>query len=446
MDNEKARTAGPPLIRIRWRMMGFLFGFGLIAYIQQKSITVAAEQIMPTLHLSQLQIGWLEQAFVIGYGVFQMPGGLLGQRFGARRGFVMIGLAAFLAMIATPIAPALVHGEGLFAVLLGAQLLLGIAQAAIFPISAGVFSAWFPPSRWALVQGLQTMGMQIGAAMTPALVAPLMVRAGWQWAIVWTTLPALGLIGWWAWYGRNTPQEHRGVGPVELREIGDHHEPAPEGRITLARIVRILKDRNVLLLSLSYMFMNYVFFLLSNWVFLYLRQERHFSVLESGVLGSMPPLAAGVGAGVGGAVAGYLCVRLGVRWGYRLVPLVALPATGLLLLAAVYAANPYVAVGALALGYATLEFTEGSYWGCVMTVGGADTMMASGFMNTGGNLGGVIGIPIIAYLSGHQMWNTAFFVGVAFALASAACWLGVDAQRTLTVPAAELPAAGELAA
>ena len=39
---------------------------------------------MPDLGLSQMQIGWLEWAFVLGYAAFQLPGGVIGQRLGAR--------------------------------------------------------------------------------------------------------------------------------------------------------------------------------------------------------------------------------------------------------------------------------------------------------------------------------------------------------------------------
>jgi sugar phosphate permease len=49
---------------IRWRIFALLFSFGFLAYMQQKTITVAAERIMPDRHLSQVQIGFLEQAFV----------------------------------------------------------------------------------------------------------------------------------------------------------------------------------------------------------------------------------------------------------------------------------------------------------------------------------------------------------------------------------------------
>jgi ACS family glucarate transporter-like MFS transporter len=410
-------------VPIRWRIFSFLFGFGLLAYVQQKTITVAAARMMPELALSQQQIGWLEWAFVLGYAVFQMPGGIFGQRLGARRTFVIIGAAAFAATIATPLAPEFFTGTGLFAALLGAQLLLGCAQGAIFPVSAGVFEAWFPPKRWSYVQGLQTMGLGLGAALTPPLIANLMAALGWQRALLWASLPALGLIALWAWYGRNSPREHSSVSPEELAEIGSQ---APvDAAISVRQLLRLLGNRNVLLLFTAYMCMNYTFYLLSNWVFLYLVQDRHFSVLESGWRSMAPPLAAAIGAGIGGLLTGMLTQRCGERWGYRIVPLVALPVAAALLVLTVSTSNPFLAIAALATCFGAVELTEGAFWGAAMTVGRGDTMAVCGFMNTGGNLGGLISIPIVAYFSGRHAWPTAFFIGAGFAVVSALAWLGV---------------------
>src|ERR1700682_5479381 len=210
------QTIAWPFARIRWRIFSFLFGFGFIAYVQQKSITVAAERMMPELGLSQLQIGWLEQAFVLGEPIFQMPGGVFGQRLGARRTFVIIGLTAFMATVATPLAPDLFSGQALFIALLAVQVLLGCSQGAIFPVSAGVFAAWFPPIRWSYVQGLRTMCLGVGAALTPALISSPIADVEWQRALLLPTLPALVLIALWACYGRNSPREHPSVSAEEL--------------------------------------------------------------------------------------------------------------------------------------------------------------------------------------------------------------------------------------
>lgn len=416
-------------IRIRWRIFSLLFGFGFVAYFQHQSITVVAAQMMPELNLTQFQISLIAWGFVLGYGLFQVPGGVFGQRQGARRTFVIIGLAAFLATIGMPLAPYMLSGVGLFVALLAVQLLLGCSQAAIFPVSAGVFEVWFPPRQWTTVQGLQTMGLGLGAALTPPLVASLMATMGWQRALLWVSLPAIGLIGLWAWYGRNTPREHPSMTAQELGEIGSQDLAPVDAQINFKQLVTILKNRNVLLLAISYLCMNYSFYLLSTWVFLYLVQERHFSLLESGWLASAPPLAAAVGAGIGGVITGYLCRRLGNRWGYRLVPMVAMPIVGALLLISVNAANPYFAVAGLATCFAAVELNEGAYWGAAMNVGRGDTMAVSGVMNTGGNLGGIIGIPIVGWLSGEHLWHAAFVLGAAFSAACALAWFWIEVEQ-----------------
>ena len=418
-----------------------LFGFGCVAYIQQKGLTVAAERMMPDLGLTQMQIGWLEWAFVLGYAAFQLPGGVIGQRVGARPMFVAISILAFLATVLTPLAPLLLAGSALLVALLLLQLLLGVAQGPIFPVSSGVMEAWFRPEQWALVQGLQSMGLQIAAAATPPVVAYLMDAFGWQYALFWPALPALALIAVWAWYGRNAPAEHPQVTPQELAELGAASVAATQSAISWRRLGRLLANRSILLLSFSYICMNYVFYLIANWCFLYLVQERHFSILEGGWLAAAPPLAAALGAGIGGKFATGLCARFGFRWGFRLVPLVALPTAGALLLVTVHLSNPYGAVIALALCYAIIELTEGSYWAATMFVARADTMSATGVLNTGGNIGGLIGIPIVAYLSGHGAWTAAFVIGTLFAVVGAAAWLGVDTTQPFDAGAGANPGA-----
>jgi|SRR5215469_11417727 len=417
--------------RIRWRIFAFLFGFGLIAYVQRTGVTIAAERMMPELHLSQLQIGWIEQAFVVGYCLFQLPSGLFGQRFGARTAFTVFGIVAFAAMMATPAAPEALSGPALFVVLLGAQFVLGVAQAGTFPVSNGVFEAWFPARQWALVQGAQNMGLNLGAALTPPLVAVLMTALGWQQALAWSALPAVLLVGLWAWYARNTPREHPAVAAAELAELGEVPQVTVADKITVRRLLRLLGHRNTALLALSYLAMNYSFYLLANWCFLYLIQQRHFSVLQSGWLAMAPPIAAGVGSGVGGVLTGRLCERYGAAWGYRGVPLVALPLVGVLLLIAVRAANAYVAVAALTACFGFVEINEAAYWAASMTIGRSDSMAVGGVLNTGGTLGGIIGIPVVAYLSGRGAWNAAFAIGSVCAVAAALLWLGVNADRTV---------------
>ena len=175
---------------VRWTVFLFLCGFAMLSYVQRTSIGVAAQNIMPELHLSQMQIGWLNAAFATCYAIAQLPGGVLGQRFGARITYTVVGLVGLIATIATPLAPVLLAGTALFLALLAAQGLLGLSQGPVFPMVAAVSQTWFPQRQWAVTNGLISLAMNIGGAMTPLLIVILTVHYGWQGALLWIALPA----------------------------------------------------------------------------------------------------------------------------------------------------------------------------------------------------------------------------------------------------------------
>ncbi len=414
------------IVPVRWRIFGLLFLIAILGNLQVRGLSIAAERMMPELSFTQMQIGWLEQAFVIGYAIFQIPGGVLGQRYGARWTMLGVGVLSFVCIIATILFPEVLAPALLFLPLLGAQVLFGIGQAPIYPVSTGVFEAWFQPRSWSLVQGLISMGQGLGGALAPPFVATLMSTVGWQQALLWTALPAIPLFLCWIWYARNRPQDHPSVSKCD-RACAEATNPKATD-VASRGLLSILRNGQVLLLAASYLAMNYVWYLLGNWCFLYLVQVRHFSVITSGLLAIAPPIAGGLGAGCGGAITSALCARFGAR-GLKLTPLIALPFAGVLLLFAVRADNPYSAVLMLTGCFFLIELTEGPFWAASMVIGKRDSMVVSGILNTGGNLGGVIGIPIVAYFSGHGSWNTAFNVGALLALVSALAWVAIKTDQ-----------------
>jgi sugar phosphate permease len=425
-------------LRVRWNIFALMFAFGSLAYLQQKSLTVAALRMMPDLGLTQMQIGWLDTAFLVGYASMQFPSGLLGQRFRPRLVFSVLGFGACAACLVMPLASLVLTGAALFSALLLGRLMLGIFQAPLFPVSNGIWEAWFRPESWPLVLGVSTMCVGVGLAITPPLVAELMVTLDWRRALLWTNVPMLVLTLLWVWYGRNTPTEHRGVSAAELAEIGTHASSV-QHTFSWQRAWELLKNRDVLMLTFSYICANYVFYLIADWCFLYLVQERHFTALQSGWLATTPALVGAAGAGVGGQLASVLGARLGVRRGLRLLPLLCLPATGVLLLATVAAENAYLAVATLAVAFACQQVNEGPYWASVMHCARDDTMSAGGLLNTGGNIGGLIAAPVTAYFSGHGAWTPPFLIGAALACVAAASWLWVDPTRS-AARAAAVPA------
>jgi len=416
-------------VRVRWWIFLYMFLFPLLCYVQRNSLTIATDQVKAQLHVSQLQVFLLTSAFMVMYTALQLPGGVLGQRWGARRTFVLIGALGCLAMMATSLAPFALTGTAVIMAMALAQAVLGVSQAPVFPVQTGVFESWFPSARWGFVNGLATSANNIGSALAAPLIVALSASYGWQKALLWTALPLAVLTACWAWYGRDTPQQHPSVSARELAELdgGGHEPPAPT---TLRRCLELMRERSLLMLAVSYMLSCVAFYQLLAAPFLYLTQHRHLSQMDGGWLAMLPPVGAAVGASLGGVLADRSAARFGLRWGYRLVPLAALPAVAALLLCGAYASSVPIAVGCFVLAYGCQQLTEAPVAAATMQIARADSMSGFGVINTGGNLAGVLLYPLLGYLSGRGEWNLAFEIAAGCCLAAAALWLMVRADRS----------------
>ena len=425
LSGERGVGAVRPL-RIRWLIYAYMFGFAAMAYVQRTTISVAAPELTEALQLSKQQLGWLFMAFTAAYAAGQLPGGALGQRFGPRAVFTAIGLVGVAATLATALPSYLLAGAALLGVLIAAQALLGLGQGPVFPVFATVVERWFPSRQFGLANGVISSGMLLGGALTPPLLVALIAELGWQQAILATALPALLLtLGWWH-FGRDRPEQHRRVTADELAEL-DTTPPTPP--LTFARMLEVLHDRNILLLALSYLCLNFVFYMIMSWSFLYLVEQRGLKGLESGLMAMIPWIGAAVGAAVGGVLADRLAQRHGATRGYRILPLLSLPLGAVMLVAIPAAASAALAVAALTMAFFAIEINEGPYWAATMSIARADTGAATGVLNTGGNTGGIICQPLVAWLVASGDWSAAWITGAGFALVAAALWLAVRCEH-----------------
>jgi MFS transporter, ACS family, glucarate transporter len=419
----------PRGLRVRWSIFACLFGFAFLGYMQRTGIAIAAEPMMRELSLSQVMLGWLLTVFLVGYTVFQLPGALLGEYLGPRRTLTLMGGLTILATCATALTPRLLGVAPVMTILIAARLLLGAAQAGLFPVASGAIKNWFPVRNWGFAQGLLVSGIWIGSALTPPLVSALVLALGWRFALVAACVPSLVLLAWWQYDARDRPAQHPAVGPDELAELVSEGSATREERVSWSRIGRVLVNSQVLIVTGSYFLMNYLFYLVTFWSFLYLRQERHMTILESGWLASLPFLTAAAASAAGGRLSDYLIVRLGPTWGVRMLAFVALPCAGIFLWLTDAAGNTYFAVGALCLAFGCCEIMEGPFWSTTMRLAPADSMAATAVLNTGGNLGGVVATPAIAALSATHQWQAVFTIGTLASLAAAALWIWIDFAR-----------------
>jgi len=429
MPSSGAPAAAARPTRVRWLMFLWVFLAAFVAYLQRTAMSVIAVPLNQQQGFTTPQIGWVFNAFMITYTAFQVPGGMLGQRLGPRRGTALWLAAAAAGTAAFALAPAFASGAALFAAMIVIRLLIGAAHGPLFPTNAGLMQAWFPPRRWALINGLQVTGLTLGGAAATPIVASLMERSGWQAAMLATCVPGVALALFWWWSVRDTPAEHAAVSAGEIAAIGAGREAALGARFDWRAVGRLLANRNVWWLTLGYLLQNYVYYFFWNWSFSYLVEGRHMTVPRSGWLAAIPLASGAAGAWLGGQWCDLLCAKLGPRWGFRALPLLALPLAALLLLVVAHTSSDRVAIAALAGCFFATQLTQAPFWAAAYWVAPEQASMATGVLNAGGNLGGIIGTWLVATLVGSASWPVAIATGVGFALASAATWIPVNAER-----------------
>jgi ACS family glucarate transporter-like MFS transporter len=350
---------------------------------------------------------------------------MFGDMLGPRRALTICAVTWGVLTFFTGFAPQLFAASATGALLsiFAVRFAMGVAQAPIFPVGAVVIARWFPPGHWALPNAALNTALTLGQTAVGPVVTYLIVKYGWRESFYILSPTGLFAAALWWWYARDKPREHPSVSAQELAFIESGGIVKTEA-IPQRSFRSVLKDRNVALLTLGYIFSNYVFYIFSNWLIVFLVKQRGYSLLESGLLSALPFLAGAVLASVGGWVCDVLCRRMGATWGCRIPGIFGLMMVAGFLLGGVYSPNPYLALTLLALCFGFQQFTEGAFWAGTMFAAGGNTGTATGVLNTGGNLPGLLA-PLVGYMVDQLGWLTTFASGAIFAIAGAALWLFV---------------------
>jgi MFS transporter, ACS family, glucarate transporter len=418
--------------RVRWKILALLILLSFVAYILKINISVAGPAMMRDLGLSEVQFGIILAGSAWGYALFQFPGGLLGNALGGRLATTLIVVlwGIFTLLVGLVPASGVLSPLVVLAILTALRFLMGAAQAPLFPVTSGeTIASWFPVNGWALPTSLTNVGLTLGSAVAGPLIAWLVVSAGWRQSFVLTAPAAFVCAAAWWWYVRDRPGEHPAVSPAELALIEENRpEQVLADRARGAWKV-VLRDHQVLLLTLSYFLTNYVFYFFLNWGFYYLVEIRGFKTLQGGGLSSLWWLSGAAGAPLGGWWCDRLSRRIGLRWGCRWPCLVGCVVCGLSMLAAALATAPYSAVVFLCVGLAAQQLTDSVYWAATMSVSGRHASAGCGVLNTGGNMVGGINALLVPLTARTFGWAAAVGTAAGFVLVAGALWFWIDAGR-----------------
>ena len=405
-----------------WPVVGLLLVTATASYLCRVNISTAGALLMEEFALSQVAMGRVFSAFLLGYALCQIPAGAVADRFGAKRTLATaaVGWTALTLAQSAVGWDELPFGAGATMILLLVfRFLLGVAEAPTYPGAAAGISRWVPAVQQGRATGIVIASIGLGSALAPPLVSSLMVRFGWRVALAISALPALAVALVWTRVAEPASTRTESVPPAAT----GHSAPPRRG------------GWSFFLLTASYSLQGYLGYIFVFWFYLYLVQERKFGLLEGAWVASLPWLLSIVSIPLGGFLSDRLVVgRLGPVWGRRTVPILGLGLSGILTSVGAHTESPAVAAVSLALATAFVLSVEGAFWATMMGLAGSRSGTAGGIMNMGSNVGGLISPVLTPLLAQRIGWENALhFAGMLGCLA-AALWLGIDPARESPSP------------
>ncbi|HLJ10074.1 MAG TPA: MFS transporter [Planctomycetaceae bacterium] len=444
--------------RARFVVVAFLSTLVFVLYVDRICIGKARGAIERDLGLSHTQMGLVFGAFTLAYGLFEVPTGRWGDRFGSRGVLTRIvlwwsvftaltgcvwkfsfdsGITYHLAFRSWQQDVPLVFNS--FVLLLLIRFLFGAGEAGALPNTARVVARWIPVHERGMAQGIILTCMQLGGAVSPIVATYLIKAVGWRLSFV--ILGSLGVV-WGSlfyWWFRDDPASHPAVNDAEKAlcnasaEPGTTEHPAIPWRL-------VLSSANVWLMGLIMTASAFASYMYMFWLPTYLEEARGVSESKSGWLSGSVLAGAAIGSFCGGPLSTSVVQWTGeTRWTRRLLGFSLVAAAGLFLGGSIYCDSPTAACLCIAMAGVCGQAQVSNWWAVTMDISGKHLGAMFGLLNSLG-VPGAIASPIFLGsfadyrkslgFTGRAQWDPAFAVYSAILLAGATCWLLVDSTKS----------------
>ncbi|WP_428391649.1 MFS transporter [Lichenicoccus sp.] len=388
-------------MRQRWVALAIIFGSFIQFTLNWFSIIPMFHDLLVDLRMTPLQLGAVISAFIAGYGVFHLPGGMLAERYGMR--------TALLAGILIEAVGALVSGlTPSYGLLLVGRFLCGVGGSIYLGSAVGLTTAWFRDRNLAIANGLTTgVAFSLGAAIGLFGWGFVALWIGWRPAIV--VGAAISFLTWLAMlFLYPEPPGQAGCAPDD-----PHH--------SLASLMRVLGDPTLWIMSIAFVGGYGSYFATAGLLPGY-AEQLGASAAYAGSLSAVLVLSGIVGAFIGGWL------------GDKVLGVVPTFLLGCTIEAGALLAIPFLGLrmlwlpAALIGGSVIMAFV--TWIGLPGLMGRrfrpSDVPTAAGLMLTLGAIGGVIIPPLyVAVASRYGAaagWSMEGFVSLGFALIALAGW------------------------
>ncbi len=358
-----------------------------ILFVDRVNISTAAPLIAADLKLGNTELGLVFSAFAFPYALFQLIGGWIGDRFGA-----WLVLTACLVIVG--LSTALTGAAGGLTSLVAIRLAVGFGEGAAFPTATRAMASWTPAGSWGFAQGIVHAAARIGNALTPPMVTTLLAFGSWRAAFVILGLASLLWPVVWMWFFRDDPREHPAITTEQLCTLPARAIGGGSRNIPWLRLARRMLP--VTIVDFCY---GWTLWLFLSWIPSFFFQNYRLNLQASALFSTGVFLAGVVGDTLGGVASDALLRMTGSLVAARRYVIVAgFVGAFVFLLPVVLIHEVNIAAICLSLAFFFLELIVGPIWSIPMDIAPRYAGSASGMMNFGFGVAGIISPFSFGYL------------------------------------------------
>lgn len=350
---------------------------GVVTFLDRINISVAGSAIMHDLNLSPKEWGWVQSAFILSYGLLQVPMGAFGDRHGHRKVLALI-------VVWWSLFTALTGMAGGLASLLVIRFMFGVGEAGSSPCSTGVISRWFEKNEVGKAQGYVWAASRMGGALTPFVVIPVMMWVGWRAAFY--LLGAVGVVWalvWYLFYRDKTVD-------TNLK-----HLIIKKQKLNWAIVIRNRQFWTICAMYFFYAFGSWFFF---SWFPTFMELGRGFDKSELTYAVAVPFVMSMIGNISGGYLTDRLTRKYGLKIGRKALGSTSLLVSAVCMFLAAFIPGKMAVFVFLSLCFGIFDLMLPSAWALCIDLGKQHAGSISGAMNTFGNIGGFCCGILFGYL------------------------------------------------
>lgn len=401
------------------------FTISLFMYIDRACISAAKVPIANDLMLTDKQMGWVLAIFALGYALFQVPGGLMADKFGPRK--VLAGIIAFWSLFT-----ALTAAAWGFISLMVTRFFFGAGEAGAFPSISRATFTWIPLQERGIVQGINFSGSRLGAAFAMPLIAWLIAEIGWRNSFIVLGISGIIFAVFWYILFRDKPEEHFGIAEAEKQHILKTRQQTRPHKVSPISAGTLFSSANVWLAMLQYFGSNFTFFFTLTWLFPHLQEKYSLDLVDTGIYTALPLLAGFAGNLFSGILVDALYRKGRWKMSRRIPAIIGFSLVIVGLIGSIFMTEINGAITFISIALFGADMTLSPSWSFCIDIGKEHSGAVSGTMNMAGNIGSFITALAFPYLLAWTGTEIPFFILAAFlSLISILAWLRMNPENAL---------------